>query len=241
MSSALSEAEITLNVQRCKFTFQIDALSDLQKYRSGRERGRLRSLDRFHRLVGKFYRGRSDCADAQGVRSRNYSVRCGRYLWKRTKRGADRQGVPKTARPNYSRDQGRLRFRPPRPGPRSWSTRDPARFFTGSHRARDRRGVETVEDRSCRSSPTAQHSDGTGLRRRALENARETSLSRELATQSWTGGIALVAGRRARGFDAAEYLQPRTADRIRQSARLPAAGFGRSRQDRQSLFRKLRR
>src|SRR5207244_8699539 len=47
-------------------------------------------------------------------------------------------------------------------------------------------------------------------------------------------------GRRSRGFDAAEYLQRRTADRIRESARLPAAGFGRSRQDRQSLFRNLR-
>src|SRR5216683_2034068 len=86
-----------------------------------------------------------------------------------------------------------------------------------------------------------QHPGHAQLAAQRNQEDRQTPFSRELATHSWTGGIALVAGRRSRGFDAAEYLQPRTADRIRESARLPAAGFGRSRQDRQSLFRKLRR
>src|SRR5437764_11606560 len=42
-------------------------------------------------MVGKFYRGRSDRADAQGVRSWHHTLRCGRHLWKRTKRGTDRE------------------------------------------------------------------------------------------------------------------------------------------------------
>src|SRR5437016_1409503 len=43
------------------------AVPHVQKYRPDGQRSWLRFMDSFHRLVGKFYRGRSNRADAQGV------------------------------------------------------------------------------------------------------------------------------------------------------------------------------
>src|SRR6516165_3378227 len=49
------------------------------------------------------------------------------------------------------RDQSGLRFCSLRRSARAWSARNPARFFAGSNRTRNRRGAEAAENRSNRS------------------------------------------------------------------------------------------
>src|SRR5438552_17545546 len=56
------------------------AVPYLQEHRPDGERSGLWFVDDFHRLVGKFYRGRSGRAHAQGIRPRCDVVRCGRYV-----------------------------------------------------------------------------------------------------------------------------------------------------------------
>ncbi len=185
-----------------------------------RQRSRLRHVDHLHRLVGREDRRRSGGdAASRARRPWRHLLRRGRRVRKRTRRAADRRGVPRSAQRDRDRHEGRLRhLRRSGAEARRGQQELPMRTDPGVHALRRRQVPRASRDRLHRRPPDPQREDGARPRRRAVGDAARAAARGEdprVGRGVRSGHRLAVRSRRARGARAGHQHDPDDLERAR--------------------------